>query len=101
MSAMQEQSAGSSQVLDSIKTIRETTAAVQTGSAEITSCGNEVANEMTLLANVTEEINESMTGMAEGAQQIITAVTEVNTASTENKENLNNISKEVGSFKLQ
>jgi methyl-accepting chemotaxis protein len=91
MSAMQEQSAGSSQVLDSIKTIRETTAAVQTGSAEITSCGNEVANEMTLLANVTEEINESMTGMAEGAQQIITAVTEVNTASTENKENLNNI----------
>ena len=101
MSAMQEQSAGGTQVLESITTIKETTAAVKNGSDEIVSSGSEVENEMNILAGVTEEINEAMTGMAEGAQQIISSVTEVNDASAENRENLQNISQEIGRFKLK
>lgn len=100
MKAMQEQSEGSSQVLDSIKTIRSTTSSVQDGSAEITSNGNEVAEEMYILTNTTQQINQAVTDIAEGAQDIITSITSVNEDSTENQTNLETISLKLKQFKV-
>jgi methyl-accepting chemotaxis protein len=101
MAAMQEQSEGSTQVLDSIQLIRETTNIVQTGSEELTNGGKQVASEMSVLSTVTEEISGAVNEMAQGAQTIIKSVQDVKTASGANRGNLQKISEEIGKFTLK
>jgi methyl-accepting chemotaxis protein len=101
MAAMQEQSEGSTQVLESIQVIKETTNTVQSGSAELTTGGKQVASEMEILSAVTEEISGAVNEMAQGAQAIIKSVQDVNTASAANRSNLLKISEEIGRFTLK
>src|SRR5574344_117374 len=100
MNAMQEQSAGSTQVLESIKEIKETTTTVQSGSEELKTGGKPIESEMGILSNVTEAISGAMNEMSEGAQAIIKSVSDVNNASASNKENVRALSDEVGKFTL-
>ena len=79
MSAMQEQSAGSSQVLEAMSEIKSTIELVAKGSAELTNGGRQIAEEMTSLAGLTEEINGAMSEMSNGAQSIIHSVQSVDT----------------------
>jgi methyl-accepting chemotaxis protein len=101
MSAMQEQSAGNTQVLDSIQVIKETTGNVQSGSHELTAGGTQIATEMKVLSTVTEEINTAMNSMADGASAIVQSVQNVNTASAANRNNLKRISQEIGKFTVK
>lgn len=101
MSAIQEQSEGSAQVLESIQIIRETTGTVQSGSEELTAGGRQIASEMGILSTVTEEISGAVNEMAQGAQTIIKSVQDVNTASSANRDNLQKISYEIGRFTLK
>jgi methyl-accepting chemotaxis protein len=74
---------------------------VQTGSAELSNGGNQVASEMGMLLTVTEEINCAVSEMSEGARTIIKSVLDVNTASSANRNNLQKISDEIGKFTVK
>ena len=62
--------------------------------------GEQVADEMQNLDNLTRIITDSMNEMASGAVQISNAVQEVNEITQRNKESINNLSAEVGKFKV-
>ena len=100
MDAMREQENGSKEVLTAIRDINTVTNQVNDGSAEMLRGGENVAQEMQKLDELTRIITDSMNEMASGAVQISNAVQEVNTISQKNKESIENLSKEVGKFKV-
>ena len=100
MDAMREQENGSKEVLSAIRDINMVTNQVNDGSAEMLHGGENVAQEMQKLDELTRVITDSMNEMASGAVQISNAVQEVNTISQKNKESIENLSKEVGKFKV-
>ncbi|UTY24790.1 methyl-accepting chemotaxis protein [Treponema denticola] len=100
MNAMREQENGSKEVLTAIRDINMVTNQVNDGSAEMLRGGENVAQEMQKLDELTRVITDSMNEMASGAVQISNAVQEVNTISQKNKESIENLSKEVGKFKV-
>ena len=73
---------------------------VNDGSAEMLRGGENVAQEMQKLDELTRVITDSMNEMASGAVQISNAVQEVNAISQKNKESIENLSKEVKKFKV-
>jgi methyl-accepting chemotaxis protein len=101
MNAMQEQTAGSTQVLESIHSMKENMQMVQTGSEEMLSGGNQIADEMKILSQVTEEISSAMNEMSTGTQTIISSIGDVNNASAKNRGNLETLSDEIGKFDLE
>ncbi|EMB28242.1 methyl-accepting chemotaxis protein [Treponema denticola] len=100
MNAMREQENGSKEVLTAIRDINMVTNQVNDGSAEMLRGGENVAQEMQKLDELTRVITDSMNEMASGAVQISNAVQEVHTISQKNKESIENLSKEVGKFKV-
>ena len=100
MEAMREQENGSKEVLSAIRDINMVTNQVNDGSAEMLRGGENVAQEMQKLDELTRVITDSMNEMASGAVQISNAVQEVNAISQKNKESIENLSKEVGKFKV-
>jgi Methyl-accepting chemotaxis protein len=101
MAAMQEQSEGSTQVLESIQVIKETNSSVHSGSEELITGGQQIAAEMGILSKVTEEISGAVNEMSAGTQTIIKSVQDVNDASSVNRSNLQKISQEIGKFTLK
>ncbi len=100
MEAMREQENGSKEVLTAIRDINMVTNQVNDGSAEMLRGGENVAEEMQKLDELTRVITDSMNEMASGAVQISNAVQEVNAISQKNKESIENLSKEVNKFKV-
>ena len=100
MNAMREQENGSKEVLSAIRDINMVTNQVNDGSAEMLKGGENVAQEMQKLDGLTRVITDSMNEMAAGATQISNAVQEVNAISQKNKESIENLSKEIGKFKI-
>ena len=98
--AMREQENGSKEVLIAIKSINTVTTEVQAGSEEMLKGGEGVAEEMQKLDGLTRVITESMNEMASGAVQINNAVQEVNEITQKNKRSIENLSTEVGKFKV-
>ena len=100
MDAMREQENGSKEVLTAIRDINMVTNQVNDGSAEMLRGGENVAQEMQKLDELTRVITDSMNEMASGAVQISNAVQEVNAISQKNKQSIENLSAEVGKFKV-
>ncbi len=98
--AMREQENGSKEVLAAIKSINTVTAEVKAGSEEMLKGGEGVAAEMRKLDDLTRIITDSMNEMASGAVQINKAVQEVNEITQKNKRSIENLTKEVGKFKI-
>ena len=98
--AMREQEKGSREVLAAIKNINAVTVEVQAGSEEMLKGGDGVTREMQKLDHLTRIITDSMNKMAAGAVQINNAVQEVNEITQNNKRNIENLTKEVGQFKV-
>ena len=98
IAAAQEQSAGSSQVLEAMNEIKSTIELVVKGSAELTLGGKQIAGEMVTLANLTQEINGAMNEMANGAQSIMQSVQGVDSATMTNRENIEKLSGEINTF---
>ncbi|MCR4939638.1 MAG: methyl-accepting chemotaxis protein [Treponemataceae bacterium] len=98
--SMEEQSAGSTQVLQAIGEIQETTRTVHDGSLEILEGGNEIGKEMKVLSEVTTEINNTMIEMASGTDLISKAVSTVSADSENNKENIDTLNSKVSVFKV-
>ena len=98
--SMREQENGSKEVLAAIKSINTVTVEVQAGSEEMLKGGESVAAEMQKLDSLTRVITESMNEMASGAVQINNAVQKVNEITQKNKRSSENLTEEVGKFKV-
>jgi len=99
-SAMEEQGAGSKQVLDGISNVNEITRQVRSGSHEMLEGAKEVIHESVNLEKVTQEITSGMNEMASGAEQINVAVNHVNDITIKNREGIDALIKEVSRFKV-
>jgi methyl-accepting chemotaxis protein len=98
--AMEEQSAGSKQILEAIGQLNEITRMVKNGSVQMLEGSRQVIQESKNLELVTQEISNGMNEMATGADQITVAVHRVNTISGENKESIGVLIEEVSKFKV-
>jgi methyl-accepting chemotaxis protein len=99
--AMEEQGAGSQQILEAIGRLNDITQMVKSGSEEMMEGSKEVIKESKNLEMVTQEITNGMNEMATGADQINVAVTRVNTISGANKQNIDTLVEEVSRFKVE
>jgi methyl-accepting chemotaxis protein len=99
--AMEEQSQGSKQVLQSAGELNGLTLQVKSGSEEMLEGSKEVMNESRNLESVTQEITGGMNEMASGAEQVNIAVAHVNEISAKNRESIDNLIKEVARFKVE
>ncbi|MCQ2595698.1 MAG: methyl-accepting chemotaxis protein [Treponemataceae bacterium] len=100
MNAMQEQSAGSSQVLQAMKSINTITVSVKDGSEQMMRGSKEVSLEMDKLASVTRDITEAMNSMNEDTVHMTEKLGEVTTVVGKNEEAANDLAKQVKRFKL-
>ena len=98
--AMQAQENGSKEVLAAINDINTVTAEVKSGSTEMLRGGEQVAEEMRKLDDLTRFITDNMNLMASGAVQINRSVQEVNTVAQQGKGLVENLSKAVNKFKI-
>ncbi|MDR1024728.1 MAG: methyl-accepting chemotaxis protein [Treponema sp.] len=99
--AMEEQGAGSKQILEAISQLNDATQMVRSGSQEMQEGSRQVIEESRNLELVTQEISNGMNEMATGAEQINVAVNRINTISGENKENIDVLVREVSKFKVE
>jgi methyl-accepting chemotaxis protein len=99
--AMEEQGAGSQQILEAIGQLSEVTQMVKGGSEEMLEGSKQVIQESKNLELVTQEITNGMNEMATGAEQINVAVDRVNEISGQNKENIDVLVREVSKFKVE
>jgi methyl-accepting chemotaxis protein len=100
-SAMEEQSAGSKQILEAIGQANEATQLVKVGSEEMQEGSRQVITESKNLEMVTQEISNGINEMAVGADEINVAVNRVHTISSQNKENIEVLVREVSKFKVE
>ena len=99
--AMEEQGAGSKQILEAIGQLNEVTQQVKGGSLEMLEGSKEVIQESKNLEMVTQEITNGMNEMATGAEQINVAVNRVNELSGQNRDNIDILVREVSRFKIE
>jgi methyl-accepting chemotaxis protein len=99
--AMEEQGAGSKQILEAIGQLNDTTQMVKDGSTRMREGSGQVIHEGQNLESITQEIANGMNEMASGADQINTAVNQVNGISGQNKENIDVLVNEVSKFKVE
>ncbi|MCL2128335.1 MAG: methyl-accepting chemotaxis protein [Treponema sp.] len=99
--AMEEQGAGSKQILDAVGALNDITLQVKSGSNEMLEGSRQVIQEGKNLEIVTQEITGGMNEMATGADQINIAVNAVNEISVKNKENIDQLVGEVSRFKVE
>jgi methyl-accepting chemotaxis protein len=99
--AMEEQGAGSKQILEAISQLNEITRQVKGGSEEMLQGSKEVITESENLERVSQEISNGMNEMATGAEQINIAVNKVNELSGKNRSNIDVLVREVSRFKVE
>jgi methyl-accepting chemotaxis protein len=99
--AMEEQGAGSKQILDAIGEVNEITQQVKGGSQKMLEGSREVIQESKNLESVTQEITGGMNEMATGAEQINVAVNRVNELSGQNRDSIDKLVREVSRFKVE
>jgi methyl-accepting chemotaxis protein len=98
--AMEEQTEGSNQVLQSISDIQSSTEIVRNNAEVLFEGGKEIVNEMGILANESSEINCAINVIVSGTEQISEAVKKVTVDSEQNKASLNEVHRKVSEFKL-
>jgi methyl-accepting chemotaxis protein len=98
--AMEEQGAGSQQILEAISKLNDLTYKVKQNSLEMLEGSKEVIKESKSLEMVTHHISGGMNEIAAGADQISTAIITVNDISQINKEHIDVLVSEVSKFKV-
>lgn len=99
--AMDEQQAGSSQILDAMHRINTITSDVRYASESIDKASKSILGQMEKLSEVTAEVNGSMSGISEGISSLKDAFNQVNDLSRENADSINHMSEAVGKFKVE
>ena len=99
--AMDEQSAGSTQVLQSISEIRNSTDIVKNNTKILLDGSSEIGERMQELASSNYEISSSIAEISTEIVTISSKITEVKDSASENKEGLDVVNKHVAEFKLK
>jgi methyl-accepting chemotaxis protein len=99
--AMEEQGAGSQQILEVIGQLNDITLMVKGGADKMLESSEEVIGEGKNLEMATTEITNGMNEMATGADQINVAVNRVSEISGQNKDNIDVLVREVSKFKVE
>ncbi|MDR0442906.1 MAG: methyl-accepting chemotaxis protein [Treponema sp.] len=99
--AMEEQGAGSRQVLEGVGNVNEITRQVTSDSGDMLERAKEVITESENLEKTTQEISSGMNEMASGAEEINMAVNHVKEISGKNREAIDVLLKEVSRFKVE
>ena len=100
MNSMVEQKNGSYEILQSIKTINEVTAHVQTGSRAMLDSSKNVAREMKNLDDATRIATDSMNNMTSEVLRINDAVKEVQDIVQKNEQSIDTLVEETSLFKI-
>jgi len=98
--AMDEQGAGSKEILGAVAQLNDITSQVKSGSDEMLTGSKEVIRESANLGRITEEVSGGMNEMAAGVEQITIAVNRVNDITQTNKLSIDRLMAEVGKFKV-
>jgi methyl-accepting chemotaxis protein len=99
--AMEEQSAGSKQILEAIGQLNEATTMVKSGSDEMLEGSRQIMEESQNLERATQDISDGMNEISTGADQINVVVNRVKAISGGNKENIDILVQEVSKFKVE
>jgi methyl-accepting chemotaxis protein len=99
--AMEEQGQGSKQILEAVSRLNEITGQVKNGSVQMLSNSREVIETSKGMEAITQEISNGMGEMATGADQINIAVNRVNEISGTNKEDIDELIREVDKFRIE
>ncbi|OJF77215.1 MAG: hypothetical protein BKP49_03520 [Treponema sp. CETP13] len=99
-SAMDEQSAGSGQVLQAMQNISDITVSVRDSSTEMLAGSKEIVSEMDVLADVTNKVNEAVLQIDKGAERINDALNNTKDVSKENAQSVIKLGVEVHKFKV-
>jgi methyl-accepting chemotaxis protein len=98
--AMEEQGAGSKQILEAISLLNEITRQVKDSSGQMLAGSREIIGESRNLEKITGEITGGMSEMTHGAGEISVVVKEVNKISGQNKEIIDDLAVAVSRFKV-
>jgi methyl-accepting chemotaxis protein len=99
--AMEEQGAGSKEILGAIGEVQEITQQVKDGSVEMLEGSKEIIREGNNLEKATQEISGSVNEMAINAEEINTSVNWVHEVCGKNREYIELLVKEVSLFKVE
>jgi methyl-accepting chemotaxis protein len=99
-SAMEEQSAGSKQILEAIGHLNDITQHVKGGAEEMKGGAEQVKVEGGNLEMETQEITNGINEMASGAEQINVAVNQINDLTGHNRDSIDVLVNEVSKFKV-
>lgn len=98
--ALDDQEAGSQDLLATVGEMRSLANQVQSGSQDMLSASDGVHKESESLGRLTEEVSGSISEMAAGVDQITKAVMTVNSLSHKNQESIGVLTGEVSRFKV-
>ncbi|MDR2144160.1 MAG: methyl-accepting chemotaxis protein, partial [Treponema sp.] len=101
LNAMEEQSHGSQEILESVAKLNEITQSVKQGSTEMLTGSQEVIRESKNLETLSEEITGGMNEMTAGVDQINAVVNRVNELSADNRNHIDGLVNEVSKFKVE
>ncbi len=100
MNAMKEQNEGSQQILLAMKAIDDSTVSLKQNASSVMDGGTEVVAHMQDLGKSSGIISNSVSEMASGTKEILTAVQNVNDTSVKNKDTITSLATEMNKFKL-
>ena len=98
--AMEEQQAGSKQILESLKLMNDSTSEVKTAGQEMKSGNQMILNEINNLQNTTLVIKESMSEMSAGAKEMNGTSASLSDISTKVHYSIQKIGNEINQFKV-
>jgi len=99
--AMEEQGAGSKQILEAIEQLNDISQKVKSEAGVMQDGSKEVIHESKNLEQVTANITNGISEMASGAEQINTAVIQVREISVKNKDSIDTLVQAVSRFKIE
>lgn len=99
-SAMDEQSAGSKQVIDAMNDISDITREVNASAQIMENGSNKILAEMSKLSSVTQEINNAMDEISGGVSGLNNSMQQVNQLTKENGNSIKHVAEELGKFKV-
>ncbi|MCL2070466.1 MAG: methyl-accepting chemotaxis protein [Treponema sp.] len=99
--AMEEQEAGSRQILEAVGQLNSITGLVKSASADIAMDSKDVVAQSSSLKMITHDVSGGMDWIAIGGEQINMAVNKVNEISVKNKNNIDTLSMEISKFKVE
>ena len=98
--AMDEQNAGSQQILSVMKDINSLTGGVKNGIVEMNKDGQAVLEDMKSLASGSIEISNNMDKISSEISEITSSVSDVNEQAHKNRDSIGNVANEINKFRI-